>query len=270
MGTTTVPTEPRNPTEPAILAHRGLRRYAPENTLPAFAAAIEVGLSFELDVYQTSDEGLVVIHDERVDRTTDGTGDVTQMAMADVRKLDAGRWFHPTFAGVKVPTLEEVFQLILQRQRSPVTIGLNLKIISPGIEKNIVAMVEKYNLLGQVFAFGQASDSSRRFKEANKKMRTGARVPGWSYDKEEFDKLLSDSLADCLWTWDFVPGAKETERAHGLGKQIVLALRRDLPESFGDDRPDTNVEWDEAQLNRIDGICTDFPLECLWRWRIAR
>ena len=82
--------EPMAQTRPAVLAHRGLRRYAPENTLPAFAAAIEVGLSLEMDVYQTSDEGLVVIHEETVDRTTDGAGNVTQMAMADVRKLDAG------------------------------------------------------------------------------------------------------------------------------------------------------------------------------------
>ena len=162
--------EPSNPTEPVVFAHRGLRRWAPENTLPAFAAAIEVGLSLELDVYQTSDEGLVVIHDETVDRTTDGTGNVTQMAMADVRKLDAGRWFHPIFAGVKVPTLEEVFQLILQRQPAPVTVALNMKIMSPGIEKNIVALVERYNLFGQLFAFGQPADSSRRLKEANPRM----------------------------------------------------------------------------------------------------
>ena len=256
-------------TEPAVLAHRGLRQYAPENTLPAFAAAIELGLSFELDVYQTSDEGLVVIHDETVDRTTDGTGDVTQMAMADVRSLDAGRWFHPSFAGVKVPTLEEVFQLTLQRQRTPVTIGLNLKTISRRIEENIAAVVEKYNLFGQAFAFGQPADSSRRFKEANMKMRTGARVPGWSYDEEQFDKLLDDPLADCLGTVDFVPSARETERAHRLGKQVFLALNADLPEEIGDHRPNTNAMWDEAQLNQMDGIYTDFPLECLWRWRRA-
>ena len=48
--------------DPIIIAHRGLRQYAPENTLPAFAAAVELGLSFELDIYQTSDEGLIVIH----------------------------------------------------------------------------------------------------------------------------------------------------------------------------------------------------------------
>ena len=257
-------------TEPIVLAHRGLRRWAPENTLPAFAAAIEVGLSFELDVYQTSDEGLVVIHDEDVDRTTDGTGNVTQLTMADVRKLDAGRWFHPIFAGMKVPTLEEVFQLLLQRQRTPVKVGLDIKIDQPGIEQNIAAMVEKYDLADQVIALTKSSDSRRRMRDANKELRTSARVPGWSYDEEQFDKLLNDPLADCLWTVDFIPSAKETGRAHELGKQVWLCLNSDIPANIDEDRPDTSVEWAEAQANNMDGICTDRPLECLWQWRMAR
>ena len=265
----TIPKEPRNTTEPAVIAHRGLRQYAPENTLPAFAAAIEVGLSFELDVYQTTDGGLVVIHDGTVDRTTDGTGDVTRMAMADVRNLDAGRWFHPSFAGLKVPTLEEVFQLVLQRQRTPLTIALNMKDIAPSIEKNIAAVVETHDMFGQVSAFGQPADSSSRLKEANMKMRIGARVPGWSYDKEQFDALLNDPLVDCLGTVDFVPSATETERAHGLGKQVLLALNSDLPENVDDTRPDNGAMWDEALSNKMDGILTDYSLECLWRWRTA-
>ena len=108
-------------------------QHAPENTLPSFAAAIELGLSIELDVYQTRDEHLVVIHDKTVDRTTNGTGEVTEMTLAEIRKLDAGSWFDPRFTGEKVPTLEEVFKRIRERQRTPVTIALNMKIISPGI-----------------------------------------------------------------------------------------------------------------------------------------
>ncbi|MDE0013634.1 MAG: glycerophosphodiester phosphodiesterase family protein, partial [Candidatus Poribacteria bacterium] len=92
---------------PILLAHRGLVRHAPENTLPGFATAIELGLSLELDVYQTSDKHLVVIHDETVDRTTNGTGKVINMTLAEIRKLDAGSWFDPRFAGEKIPTLEE-------------------------------------------------------------------------------------------------------------------------------------------------------------------
>ena len=261
--------EPSSRSEPIVLAHRGLRRWAPENTLPAFAAAIEVGLSLELDVIQTSDGKLVVIHDETVNRTTGGTGNVTQMALADVRELDAGRWFHPIFAGVKVPTLEEVFQLIVQRQRTTVTVLLDMKVISPGIEENIVALVERYGLFDQLSASSPA-DSCRRLKEANPRMRTSARVPGWSYDEDDFARLLDDPLSDWLWTVDFIPNVGETERAHRVGKQVWLCLNSDIPENIDDDRPDTSGEWAEAQANRMDGICTDRPLECLWQWRMAR
>ena len=103
------PPEPavnKSDTDPILLAHRGLVRHAPENTLPGFAAAIELGLSIELDLYQTRDEYLVIIHDETVDRTTDGTGEVINMTLAEIRKLDAGSWFDPRFTGERVPTNE--------------------------------------------------------------------------------------------------------------------------------------------------------------------
>ena len=251
------------------MAHRGLRQYAPENTLPAFTAAIELGLSFELDIYQTHDGGLVVVHDETVDRTTDGTGNVAQMATADIRKLDAGRWFHPSFAGLKVPLLEEVFQVVRQRRRTPLTICLDVKVSSPGIERAIAALAEEHEVADQLTVLRQTPESSRRFKEANEDIRMGSRVPGWSYDKEQFDRLLNDPLTDLLWTVDFVPSAKEIERAHGMSRQVFLSLNNDLPENIEGDRPDTNSQWDEAQLNGMDGIMTDYPLECLRRWRTA-
>ena len=69
--------------DPVLLAHRGLVRHAPENTLPAFAAAVALGVSIELDVYQTRDKQLVVIHDQTVNRTTNGTGNVNEMTLAE-------------------------------------------------------------------------------------------------------------------------------------------------------------------------------------------
>ncbi|GIT31519.1 MAG: hypothetical protein Ct9H300mP1_35650 [Planctomycetaceae bacterium] len=71
-----------------------------------------------------------------------------------------------------MPTLDEAFGLIKQRQRRPITIALNMKGISPGIEAKIVKVVKKYDLFDQLFAFGQPADSSRRFKAASSKLRT--------------------------------------------------------------------------------------------------
>ena len=240
--------------EPILLAHRGLVRHAPENTLPTFAAAIELGLAIEFDVYQTCDGQLVVIHDKTVDHTTDGTGDVTEVTLAEIRKLDAGHWFHPSFAGLKVPTLDEVFQLVRQRQRKSVTIALNMKVISPGIEEKIAKLVEKHGLLDQLFAFGQPAESSRRFKKANPKLRTTVVK---IYDSSQFASALRDPLADCLWV-GFIPSRNEMEQAHRLGKQVWLSLH------IGDKRLDI---WDKARASQMDGICTDWPLACRLHWR---
>ena len=257
IGAPSEPTADESDADPILLAHRGLVRHAPENTLPGFAAAIALGLSIELDVYQTRDKHLVVIHDKTVDRTTNGAGEVVNMTLAEICKLDAGSWFDPRFAGEKVPTLKEVFRLICERQRTSVSIGLNMKVISPGIEQNIVELVEKYNLFDQLFAFGQSSDSSRRFKEANPKLRTTVYLNDSEADR--FAAALRNPLADCLWV-RFIPDAEAMEQARKLGKQVWLALH------IGENRPDI---WDKARAGKMDGICTDWPLACSLHWRLS-
>ena len=94
---------------PLLIAHRGGAAEAPENTLGAFRRALDLGIRwFELDVQMTKDGALVVIHDETVDRTTNGTGPVSSFTFEEIRKLDAGSRFSPDFAGEKIPTLREV------------------------------------------------------------------------------------------------------------------------------------------------------------------
>ncbi len=92
-----------------VIAHRGASSYAPENTLAAFDLAIQMGVShIELDVHFTRDGHVVVIHDETVDRTTNGSGPVTSHALAALQGLDAGSWFGGKFAGQRIPTFEEI------------------------------------------------------------------------------------------------------------------------------------------------------------------
>ncbi len=94
---------------PLLVGHRGARAVAPENTLASFRRAWEEGAdAVEMDVRLTADGAVVVIHDETVDRTTDGHGAVAEMTLAELRRLDAGRWFDPAYAGEHIPTLEEV------------------------------------------------------------------------------------------------------------------------------------------------------------------
>lgn len=95
-----------------IYAHRGCSGTYPENTLAAFRAAAELPITgVEIDVHLTIDDEIVVIHDEKVNRTTNGKGYVKDMTLSEVRKLDAGSWFSEVWAGEKIPTLDEVFDI---------------------------------------------------------------------------------------------------------------------------------------------------------------
>src|ERR1700729_3317755 len=95
-----------------VIAHRGEHLHHPENTMPAFQAAIDAGADyFELDVRTTSDGKFVIMHDNTLDRTTNGTGEVHKHTFDEIRALDAGAKFSPSFAGTKVPTLDEAFDL---------------------------------------------------------------------------------------------------------------------------------------------------------------
>lgn len=115
---------PATANPPRVIGHRGARSTAPENTLAGLRQAVAEGASWvEFDVKLTSDGHPVLIHDETVDRTTNGKGKVAEMSLADIRALDAGGWFGRRFAGEKVPTLDEALELM-----SGLAMGFNLEI----------------------------------------------------------------------------------------------------------------------------------------------
>ena len=98
-----------------VIAHRGASGYAPENTLSAFRKAAEMGATWvEFDAKLTRDNHVIIMHDDELDRTTNGTGKVADMDLMDLRRLDAGAWFGPEFAGEPVPTLSEVIKLLAE------------------------------------------------------------------------------------------------------------------------------------------------------------
>ncbi len=92
-----------------LIAHRGASGHAPENTLAAFKKAVTLGTTFiETDLQLSRDARLVAIHDQTVNRTTNGKGAVHDMTLAELRRLDAGSWFGSEFAGERIPTLDEI------------------------------------------------------------------------------------------------------------------------------------------------------------------
>jgi glycerophosphoryl diester phosphodiesterase len=126
--------------EKAVLtiAHRGASGDFPENTLAAFAAAIRAGADMcELDVQRTADGALAVIHDDTVDRTTDGHGRVDALTLAAIKRLDAGRWYDAPFTGERVPTLQEVFDLTAGQ------CGLNIELKAKGVAEQICGLIRE-------------------------------------------------------------------------------------------------------------------------------
>lgn len=105
--------------QPPVIAHRGASVFAPENTLAAFRKAKTLGVNWvEFDVMLTADDEPVVIHDEKLNRTTNGKGLVINYTYQEIKKLDAGSWFDPTFSTEKIPSLIEVIDLLNQLQLS--------------------------------------------------------------------------------------------------------------------------------------------------------
>jgi len=99
---------------PAVIGHRGAAALAPENTISGFRAARDAGVSWvEFDVRLAGGGRCVLLHDETVDRTTDGRGRAADLGIEALRKLDAGSWFAPRFAGEPVPTFEDALDAIL-------------------------------------------------------------------------------------------------------------------------------------------------------------
>lgn len=136
---------------PAVIAHRGASLYAPENTLTAFQKAVEQGAdAIELDAKLCSTGEVVVIHDQTVDRTTQGEGRVNHIPLAKLKELDAGSFFDVTFQGEKIPTLDEVFETVGKK------IKINVELTSyaspfDDLPLKIGALVKRHNLIGQVF-----------------------------------------------------------------------------------------------------------------------
>ena len=126
------------------IAHRGASGTFPENTLSAFRAAIAAGADMcELDVQLTRDGAVVVIHDETVERTTDGRGEVAELTLAELKRLDAGAKFKAgAIKGERIPTLDEVFAMTSGK------CGLNIELKAGGLEHQVVQIMNARNAFG--------------------------------------------------------------------------------------------------------------------------
>jgi glycerophosphoryl diester phosphodiesterase len=158
------------------IAHRGASGYYPENTLIAFQRAVELGADMiELDVHLTKDGEVVVIHDETLDRTTNGKGNVRDYTLPELKKLDAGAWYKSEFAGERIPTLEEVLQSLKGKVQFNIEIK-NGPVYYQGIEEKILAILLKQDLRDQVVISSFDHRCLKKIKKMNPDLATGSLV----------------------------------------------------------------------------------------------
>ena len=214
-----------------VVCHRGANRIAPENTLPALECALAAGFThIEVDLHITADGEIVVIHDPKLDRTTNGTGPVTARTLAELRALDAGSWFDPFFEGTQIPTLAEVLALVA---RYDARAYLEFKSAPPA---PVLAQVEAAGLLDRVFFWS----FNRDFLHDLRRLSAKARIMARREDYGSLAETLSDYSADIV---EFRPDADALEIATLRGDDVLsmVAYMGDDPEVFDrilDFRPD--------------------------------
>lgn len=160
---------------PLIIAHRGWSARAPENTMAAFRHAMEFGADgLELDVHLSRDGHVVVCHDDRLERTTNGSGFIVEHDLDQLKSLDAGAWFSPEYAGERIPTLKELFEEIVSSTwRGLVNVELKYGFLPyPGLEQAVVDLVREFDLVDQVLVSSFKHSALVELKQIEGKIKT--------------------------------------------------------------------------------------------------
>jgi glycerophosphoryl diester phosphodiesterase len=234
------------PEIPLILGHRGAAKERPENTLAAFRRAIEVGADgVEFDVQRTQDGELVVIHDERLDRTTNSTGWVKDHTLAALRKLDAGRWFGPAYRGERIPLLREVLDLVGPAARVINVELKNSRVPYPGMEAQVVEALRHSGVFDRTVVSSFNHESLRRVKALDPTIRTGVLyVIPWRSPIAKAVRLGADAIHPSR----LAVSRPLVRRAHQAGLR-VCAWTVNRPEDFR-----------RTAACGVDAIITDHPL----------
>jgi glycerophosphoryl diester phosphodiesterase len=207
----------RSAGRPRVFAHRGAMGYAPENTFAAFELALKQGADvIEFDVHLSADQQVVVIHDETLERTTNGHGIVGETTLADLKKLDAGSWRGAEFAGQKIPTLDEVLAWARGRCNLDIEIKADPEPYE-GLERIVVDLIHQHTMQDEVLVISFDHRVVQRVKSLAPDLATGI-----LYNCRPVDPLALARMAGAdaiMPTCDFCD--EETiARAHEAGLSV--------------------------------------------------
>jgi glycerophosphoryl diester phosphodiesterase len=226
------------------VGHRGARGLAPENTLASFNRGAELRVDVvETDVHLSRDGQVVIIHDETVDRTTNGHGLVKDMTVAELKELDAGSWFDPKFAGEQIPTLAELCQWA--QGRMPLAIEIkNGPIYYTGIAGKVIGLLREYDMLRQAILISFDHFVLREAKMIAPEVAAGLLYVGRLIDPVGAAHAAGANAIHPHWSFA-TPDLIQT--AHDAGLAISPWTANDLP---------TLRALDQIG---VDSIATDYP-----------
>lgn len=237
---------------PMVVGHRGLEHHAPENTVTNFKASLQLNVGIEVDVRRSKDGVWVCLHDESLDRTTNGRGRVADHLFADLRQLDAGSHFAPYYTGERIAAFEELLVLLKEYNDRSIMVAVDLKVTDATAEKELVDMARRHGVLHQLVFIGLTIiDPSVRAKL--RAADQGTQISVLAQTPADVPAALADPHAN--WAYlRFVPSPEVVKTIRDAGRKVfvvgnmVVGLETD--------------NWRRAQAAGVDGIMTEFPLEC--------
>jgi glycerophosphoryl diester phosphodiesterase len=213
------------------IGHRGARAYEPENTLRSFRKALEVGVdAVELDVRKTKDGQIVVIHDDRVDRTTNGEGLVTELTLQQIKQLS-------TEKDERIPTLEEALDFLDKK----VKVFVELKVAD--LEESVLRIVREHGLEKNVVIVSFHEEALRKVRELDKTVETGLI---YAKHKNPIKAALELKANYLVALYRFVHTAN-VQKAHENGLKVTVWTIN------------TSEEASECAKKGVDGIASDKP-----------
>jgi len=229
------------------IAHRGASNFAPENTQSAFQKALDLNADFlECDVHLSKDGHLIIMHDDKVDRTTNGKGYVRDLTLAELKELDAGSKFHPSFEGEKIITLDELLEEFYGE------IGLLIEIkkpsIYPGIEEKVAELLNEYNNLNGIIIQSFDFNSMRKMSELIPDVEVALLV------KPSIHKMSTEKIKDLTSFATYInfnvsyANKRVIDKIHSHGGKVLVWSTK------------SHLWLDKAHQYEVDGIISDFSI----------
>ncbi|MBP7861752.1 glycerophosphodiester phosphodiesterase [bacterium] len=230
--------------KPMVIAHRGGKKWAPENTMSGFKQSIDIKADgIELDIHKCKSGELVVIHDETLDRTTNGTGYVKEKTWSELSKLSAGLWFDKKFESEKIPLLKEVLALVDGKLVLNIEIK-NSPVAYDGIEDDLLKMLDDYKYPDKIIISSFDHAVLKNISSKSDKYRLAFLGDALVYDVGGYANKLGASA------WHPYHGELRIDNVEQAHKNNLMVNVWTVNET---------KDWNRMRSLKVDGIVTDDP-----------